>query len=313
MDNNIYLENVTVSFRTPTGTVHAVNHVDMTFKSGEITAIIGETGSGKSVVGMSILRLLESNSVTKGRIIYKNVDLLQVSEKELNQIRGRIIAFVPQNPDTAFNPTMTIGKQIIEGYIYHEEKSKTVGRSHGIEELKKYLFKEPEKIFNSYCFQLSGGMCQRALCAMNTALAPEWIIADEPTKGLDAMIRQQVFQIFHDIKNKKNSNVILITHDLRLAHKLCDTVIVLYAGTILEQGLTSKIFCDPLHPYTCGLIEAQPHRGFLPLPGMPPSLMDLPTGCKFHPRCPDQQGICRLQEPTLQVAKGRLVRCWKYA
>ena len=313
MDNNVYLKDVTISFKTKAGTVHAVNHVDMTFNSGEITGMIGETGSGKSVLGMSVLRLLAANSMITGSIIYKNIDLLQLTEKELNQIRGKIISFIPQNPDAAFDPTMTIGKQIIEGYCYHDKKSTAAGISHGIEQLQNYSFHEPQKAFNSYPFQLSGGMRQRALCAMGTALSPEWIIADEPTKGLDAIIRQQVSQVFQDLKKTTTSSILLITHDLRLAQRICDAVIVLYAGTVLEQGPAGNIFDEPLHPYTCGLIDAQPHRKLLPLSGMPPSLIDLPAGCKFHPRCSCRKDICCLTEPALQEVNGRWVRCWKYA
>lgn len=313
MDNNIYLKNVTVSFTTQIGTVHAINQVDMTINSGEITGMIGETGSGKSVLGMSVLRLLAENSLVTGSIVYKNIDLLQLTEKELNQIRGKIISFIPQNPDAAFDPSMTIGKQIIEGYRYHEKKSKETGISQGIKKLQNYSFYEPQKTFNSYPFQLSGGMRQRALCAMGTALSPEWIIADEPTKGLDGIIRQQVSQTFLDLKKTTNSSILLITHDLRLTQRICDTVVVLYAGTVLEKGPAGNLFNEPGHPYTCGLIDAQPHKKLLPLPGMPPSLIDLPAGCKFHPRCSCRKDICCEKEPSLQKVNGRWVRCWKYA
>jgi len=313
LDNNIYLQDVTISFTTKAGTVHAVNHVDLNVNSGEITGMIGETGSGKSVLGMSVLRLLAANSLISGSIIYKNSDLLQLAEKELNQIRGKVISFIPQNPDAAFDPTMKIGKQIIEGFLYHDKKSKAAGISHGIGQLQNYSFHEPQKTFNSYPFQLSGGMRQRALCAMGTVLSPKWIIADEPTKGLDAIIRQQVSQVFLELKKTANSSILLITHDLRLAQKICDTVIVLYAGTVLEQGPAGKLFDEPLHPYTCGLIDAQPHRKLLPLSGMPPSLINLPAGCKFHLRCSCRKDICCLKEPALLEVNGQWVRCWKYA
>lgn len=313
MDNHIYLENVTVSFPAKAGTVQAVNQVDAVFNRGEITGIIGETGSGKSVLGRAVLRLTAANSRITGRIIYKNADLLQLTEAELNQIRGKTIAFIPQNPDTAFNPTMTIGQQIMEGPVYHKKTSKGAAKLQAIRQLQRYAFPEPHKIVHSYSFQLSGGMRQRALCAMSTALSPEWLIADEPTKGLDAMIRRQVCQLFFDLKENMQVSIIMITHDLRLAQKLCDTIIVLYAGTIFEQGTTGELFQTPLHPYTCGLINAQPHKSLLPLPGMPPSLIDLPPGCKFQPRCPEQTELCRLQEPALQAVNGRRVRCWKYA
>lgn len=309
--HDIYLENVTVTFPTAEGIVQAVNQVSATFRGGEITGIIGETGSGKSVLGMAVLRLLAGNSRISGRIVYKNKDLLQLNEEELQEVRGKQISLIPQNPDTAFDPAMTVGRQIIEGYCYHEKKSWRAGKAHGLQQLQNFAFPEPQKIGNSYPFQLSGGMRQRALCAMGAALSPDWIIADEPTKGLDAIIRQQVSEVFRQLK--KDSSIILITHDLRLAQKFCDTVIVLYAGTILEQGTAGTVFNEPLHPYTCGLIDSQPHRKLLPLPGMPPSLIELPPGCKFHPRCSCQKNICRRQEPALLEVNGRLVRCWKYA
>lgn len=312
LDNHIYLEKVDVSFATKAGVVHAVNRVDVTFYSGQITGMIGETGSGKSVLGMSVLRLMAANSRISGQIRYRGRDLLQLSEQELNQVRGKMIAFVPQNPDTALDPAMKTGKQVIEGYCHHHGKSASDGKAHGLRLLQSYSFHDPQKVFNSYPFQLSGGMRQRALCAIGTALSPGWVIADEPTKGLDAVIRQQVVELFHGLKTA-NSSIILISHDLRLAQKLCDDVIVLYAGTILEQGPAAKLFGEPLHPYTRGLLDAQPHRKLLPLPGMPPSLIQLPAGCKFHPRCPEEKAVCRLEEPVLREADGRLVRCWKYA
>ena len=309
--NDIYLENVTVSFPMAEGIVQAVNQVSATLRGGEISGIIGETGSGKSVLGMAVLRLLAGNSLISGRIVYKNKDLLQLDEEELQEIRGKHISLIPQNPDTAFDPAMTVGRQISEVYCYHEKKSRAAGSAYGLQQLQSFAFREPQTVSNSYPFQLSGGMRQRALCAMGAALSPDWIIADEPSKGLDAIIRQQVAEVFR--KLKQASSIILITHDLRLAQKLCDTVIVLYAGTILEQGPAGTVFNEPLHPYTCGLIDAQPHKKLLPLPGMPPSMIELPSGCKFHPRCSCQKNICRLQEPALQEVNGRLVRCWQYA
>ncbi|SDF31884.1 ABC transporter ATP-binding protein [Sporomusa acidovorans] len=314
MNDNICIKNVTVSFTAKAGIVQAVNHIDAIFNSGEITGIIGETGSGKSVLGLSVLRLLAENSRVTGNIIYQDRDILQLPAQELNQLRGKTIAFIPQNTDTAFNPVMTVGRQIGEGAAYHHNIPQAAARRQAIEQLRRYAFQEPQTVAARYPFQLSGGMRQRALCAMSTALSPKWLIADEPTKGLDAIIRRQVFQLFHDLKASAGISVMLITHDLRLAEKLCDAIFVLYAGTVLEQGTAGEIFAGPLHPYTRGLINAQPHKTLTPLPGMPPSLIDLPAGCKFQPRCSCRKSICRLQEPPLQAINGRRqVRCWQYA
>lgn len=311
MDNHIALRQLTVSFTTKAGTVKAANRIDAIFPGGQISGIVGETGSGKSVLGLSVLGLLPENRIVSGSILYKNRDLLQLPEPEMNALRGKTIAFVPQNPDTALNPVMTVGEQLSEMFTCHGKANPVEARLRAIEQLRRYALSEPQTVFDRYSFQLSGGQRQRLLCAMGSALAPDWLIADEPTKGLDAVLRRQVFQLFQALRETSNLGILLITHDLRLAERLCDTVFVLYAGTVVEQGPAGELFAGPLHPYTQGLINAQPHKALTPLPGMPPSLIDLPAGCKFRPRCRQRTKLCS-QEPALRNVHGRQVRCWQY-
>lgn len=307
---DININNVSIRFKTKEGYVRAVNEVNITFKKERITGLIGETGSGKSVLGMSILKLLASNGEVQGEINYKNQNLLGLKEKEIEKIRGVEIGFVPQNPGTSLNPIMKIKKQLREGFCYHQGDSKKEGEIKALDFLKNFSFENPKAIGKSYPFQLSGGMKQRVLCAMGSELLPPWLIADEPTKGLDAIIRYDVYEVFKKLKESLNISMIVITHDLRLAKKVCDEIAVLYCGRILEEG--SDIFENPKHPYTIGLIEAQPHKNLKPLPGNPQGLIDLPKGCSFHPRCSQAMNRCKVEEPELfKVPKGR-VRCFKY-
>lgn len=311
MGNHIALQRLTVAFTTKAGTVKAANQIDAIFLGGQINGIVGETGSGKSVLGLSVLGLLPENRIVSGSILYKNRDLLQLPEREMNALRGKTMAFVPQNPDTALNPVMTVGAQLSEMFTCHAGTNAAEARLRAGEQMRRYALPSPE-IFDRYSFQLSGGQRQRLLCAIGSALAPEWLIADEPTKGLDAVLRRQVCQLFQALRENSDLGILLITHDLRLAERLCDTVFVLYAGTVVEQGLAGELFARPFHPYTRGLIDAQPHKALAPLPGMPPSLIDLPAGCTFRLRCRQQTTLCS-QQPPLQNVNGRQVRCWQYA
>lgn len=312
MNTDIEIKDLMIHFYTKEGMVKAVDGVDLLLESGKIIGIVGETGSGKSVLGLSILNILADNAKKSGSILYRGKDLLSLDNENIREIRGREISLIPQNPSTAFNPILKIGTQINELYYYHEKETRRSCKIRSLDHLKKFFFNSEERIYNSYNFQLSGGMSQRALTAMGSALNPQWIIADEPTKGLDAVIRKQVYQVFKDLKEEQGVSMLLITHDLMLASRLCDEIIVMYAGKILEKGTSDRVFNNPMHPYTQGLIDAQPSKKLVPLEGIAPSLTNLPTGCRFHPRCKYAKEVCRFEEPQIYTVKGSKVRCYLY-
>jgi len=312
MEEDIKIENLKVYFNTKEGDVKAVDGIDLTLKRGNIIGIVGETGSGKSVLGLSILGLLAKNAKIEGNIFYNNKNLLTLKNQELRKIRGKEIALIPQNPETAFNPIYNVGSQISELFYYHNKEKKSKSKEKTIKILEKFSFKNSNKVYSSYGFQLSGGMKQRVLSAMGMALEPKWIIADEPTKGLDAIIRNQVYDVFKNLKENMGVSMILITHDLMLAKKLCDEVIVMYAGKILEKGSKEDIFENPKHPYTKGLIDAQPNKKLIPLDGVAPSLTNLPDGCRFHPRCKYKKKLCMEKEAKLYKVDSCEVRCFLY-
>lgn len=312
MNTNIEILDLIIHFYTKEGMVKAVDGVDFKFNGGKITGIVGETGSGKSVLGLSILNILANNAKVSGNILYKDKDLLSLDKEGMRKIRGSEISLIPQNPATAFNPVLKVGKHIDELFYYHNDEKKNNCKSKTLNILNKFLFNDVEAVYDSYNFQLSGGMSQRALTAMGMALNPKWIIADEPTKGLDAVIRKQVYKVFKELKDKNGVSMILITHDLFLANNLCDEVVVMYAGKILEQGSKEEIFNNPKHPYTRGLIDAQPSKKLIPLEGIAPSLTNLPQGCRFHPRCKYAKDICRMKEPKMYPVDNAKVRCFLY-
>lgn len=312
MSRDINIKDLKIYFNTKEGKVRAVDGVSVTFQSGKITGIIGETGSGKSVLGLGILNLVSNNSIVSGSILYEDKDLLKLKEKEIREIRGKKMALIPQNPSSSFNPILKVGSHINELFYYHEKEKKSSCKSKSLDILRKFSFSNTDLIYNSYGFQLSGGMSQRVLAAIGTALKPNWVIADEPTKGLDAIIRKQVYEVFYDLRSNMGVSMILITHDLMLAKKLCDEVIVMYAGKIIEKGSKDSIFNRPLHPYTRGLIDSQPNKKLMPIDGIAPSLTNLPKGCRFFPRCKVAIKSCADYEPVLFDVNGSKVRCFIY-
>lgn len=306
----IEISNINVAFKTKEGLVKAVRNISMTLEKGSVFALIGETGSGKSVFGLSLLQLLPSNAAISGEAIYKEKNLLEMNNTEIRGVRGKKISLIPQNPDTSLNPIIKIKRQMEE---ILSDKEKKDSQEKIIDELKKYQLEDPKRVADSYSFQLSGGMKQRVLTASATIRQPDLIIADEPTKGLDVIVRQEVYKIFEKMKRETNIGFLLITHDLIFANKIADKLAVLYAGEVMEIGLSKDIFADPLHPYTKGFIEAQPYKSLKPIPGMPPSLIDIPKGCSFHPRCAKKMPRCSVDEPDLYIVDQRRVRCFLYA
>lgn len=309
---DIVINNLDVCFQVEGGNIQAVDQANIRFKWGQTTGIIGETGSGKSVLGLSILGLLQSNAFVSGDIFYNEYNLTKLSEKELGKIRSKEISLVAQNPAISLNPSMKIGKQIAEAMPKISLKMKEKERQEIINLLQSFGFEEPEKIINTYPYTLSGGMAQRVLTAIAVAAKPSWIIADEPTKGLDPIIRGQVRDIFQTAWQEFNASTIVITHDLLLAHSLCDFIIVMYAGKILETGNAKDFFEKPLHPYSRGLLESLPSRGMNPMKGFSPAFTSLPKGCVFHPRCPVVMDICEKIPPAIVSVGEGSVSCHRY-
>lgn len=298
-----------VEFPTQEGSVHASGDVSFSLAGGEVVGLIGESGSGKSVIGLSILRLLPPSARVDGEIVFRGTDLLSMPEKDLARIRGREIALLPQNPALSLNPLMQNGKQVAEVYEQTGDDQKTV-RTKTLEILRAFSFHDPAGICSAYPHTLSGGMQQRLAASIALSYRPSLLIADEPTKGLDRDVREKTIELFERIKNEFGTAILLITHDLDLAERLCARVVVMYAGEIVETGPTEGVFEKPIHPYTRGLLRARPKNGLIPLQGTSPSLSALPPGCRFAGRCDRADEICSGKHPALsEYSPGRWARC----
>jgi oligopeptide/dipeptide ABC transporter ATP-binding protein len=309
------IRDLVVEFTTEDGTVHAVDGISYDVMPGEILGIVGESGSGKSVSTMSLLGLIPQppGKITSGTAMFKGQDLLTLKKKELRDFRGKEVAMIFQDPMTSLNPVLTIGDQLGEAITSHfPEVKRAEVRSRVVELLSRVGVPNPETRFNQYPHEFSGGMRQRAMIAMSIANSPSLLIADEPTTALDVTIQAQVLDVMKKVMDESpDAATILITHDLGIVAELCDHVIVMYAGHVVESGDINTIFREPRHPYTIGLMNSLPtltggEDRLEPIPGAPPSLINLPTGCPFHPRCFLSAGRerCRTELPALASVEG---------
>ena len=272
-----------VSFDTPEGVVKAVNGMGFEVKAGETLAIVGESGAGKSQLVMAIMGLLAENGSASGKAEFQGRDLMQMTPQELNGIRGRHIAMIFQDPMTSLNPYLTIEKQMVEVVMHHQGLRRDEARAHAVEMLRAVRIPDPEERIRQYPHEYSGGMRQRVMIAMGLLCQPDLLIADEPSTALDVTVQAQITQLVGELSAKTNMAVILITHDLAVVAEICDRVVVMYAGEIVESGSSEDIFYRPLHPYTQGLLASVPRLDRVDdelhaIPGNPPNLLDLPTG-----------------------------------
>jgi len=313
------VRNLRIVFHTLRGTVKAVDGVNLSLDYGDVLGLVGETGSGKTVTGLSILRLLdESAEILSGEIIFEGKDLLKLPLNEMSKIRGKEISMIFQEPKAALNPVIPVGDQVAESFLVHEEIPKSEAKNRVLEMFRKVGLPDPERIYRSYPHELSGGMAQRIVISMALALKPKLLIADEPTSALDVTIQAQIMELFRELIKEFGTSVIYITHDLALAAEISNRIAVIYAGRIAEVADTETIFGNPLHPYTKGLLRAIPNPGgsrgrLYSMEGEIPSLINPPAGCLFHPRCPYKMEICEREIPELEeVERGHEVACFLY-
>ncbi|MDD1689954.1 MAG: ABC transporter ATP-binding protein [Methanoregula sp.] len=302
---------LSVQFEGRDGTVPVLDNIDLEINSGDRVALIGESGCGKTVFGMSVMRLLPSNARVTGSARYAGRDLLLADEREMQQVRGKKIAMISQNSASVLNPVLTIGDQIAESLTIHTScRGKDLHRE-VIALLTSLGIERPEENMQKYPHQFSGGMRERILIAMALACNPDLIIADEPTSGLDALVKAQILELLRTVMQDRT--LLLITHDLGTASALASHTAVMYAGEIVEYGPTQELFTYPLHPYTQGLIAASPSAGFHPIPGVSPAPGQVPPGCWFCPRCTCATDRCSTGHPSLKkTGTNRQVRCLRY-
>jgi len=319
----LQVHNLKTYFFTEDGVVKAVDGVDLSVRPGEVLGLVGESGCGKSVTSLSIMRLIGApGKIIEGEILFDGLDLVKLSEAEMTDIRGNRISMIFQQPQSSLNPVFKVGDQVAEVLNIHQKISKKQSWEHAIELLELVGIPDPQEKAHAYPHELSGGQAQRVMIAMALALNPQLLIADEPTTALDVTIQAQILDLIRALRSEMNTAVILITHDLGVIAEMADQVAVMYAGRIVEETDINTIFEKPLHPYTQGLIESIPVLGEVKerlavIPGSVPNLIDMPQGCRFASRCEArlQYGfeICQEIEPELlPVIHGHAIRCWLY-
>jgi len=313
------VQDLQTHFFTGEGVVRAVDGVTLSVRPGETLGLVGESGCGKTVTALSILRLVPDppGRIVGGTICFDGRDLLRLPEEEMRGIRGCAISMIFQEPMTSLNPVFTVGEQVAEGIRHHQKVSRREAWDRAVEVLRRVKIPDPARRAYEYPHQLSGGLRQRVMIAMALALGPRLLIADEPTTALDVTIQAQIIELLMGLQEEMQMAVILITHDLGVIAETADRVVVMYAGRVVEEASAEQLFETPLHPYTQGLLESLPkleagkrHTRLTAIPGLIPNLLDLPTGCKFAPRCPKVVGDCWPTEPDLrEVRPGHWARC----
>ena len=315
------VRNLKTYFYTDEGVVRAVDGLSYDLHRGETLGIVGESGSGKSVHALSIMRLIPTppGKIVDGEILFEGRNLLRLSDEEMRKIRGNRIAMVFQEPMTSLNPVLTIGEQIAEAIILHQKLDKKAAWQRAIEMLDRVQIPLARERVRDYPHQFSGGMRQRVMIAMALSCNPSILIADEPTTALDVTIQAQILDLMRDLQREFGASIILITHNLGVVAEMCDNVVVMYAGRPIEHTDVRRIFREPKHPYTWGLLHSVPklyerRERLIPIEGQPPSLIDLPPGCTFAPRCPFVMEICvQVDPPDFPVGQGHTAKCYLYS
>ena len=311
------VSNLKVSFYTYRGVVQALNGVDLWMDSGERLGVVGETGCGKSVTSLAVMRLIEQpGEIQEGKVIFNGTNLVELTEEKMNRVRGAEMSMIFQEPRSSLNPVMKVGYQIGESIA----KSKKLKIKHTYPEVKEILRLvglDPERVMNSYPHELSGGMSQRVMIGMGLASHPKLLIADEPTSALDVTIQAQILELLDELARKMGNAVMLITHDMGVVAEFCDKVLVMYAGNSVEYASTARLFEKPLHPYTGGLLQAVPRVGrtdeLKAIKGTVPDLVNPPAGCRFHPRCPHVMDICKSERPPfIEIEPNHYVACYLF-
>ncbi|MCP5060258.1 MAG: ABC transporter ATP-binding protein [bacterium] len=311
------IDDLKTYFRTDDGLVRAVDGVSYDVERGETLAVVGESGCGKSVTALSILRLVAvpPGDYAGGEIRFEGEDLLQVGDDRMREVRGNDIAMIFQEPMTSLNPVFTVGEQIVEVIQLHQKLAAGPARTRAIEMLQRVGIPSPERRIDDYAHQMSGGMRQRVMIAMSLACNPKLLIADEPTTALDVTIQAQILDLLSRLQEEFGMAVLLITHDLGVVAETAQRVVVMYAGKVVEQAGVQELFAGPRHPYTVGLLGALPHLDgagdrLHPIEGNVPDARSMPSGCRFHPRCPVALPRCAEDEPALEGEPEHRVACW---
>ena len=317
------IEDLHTVFNTDGGIVRAVDGIDLSIKPGETLCLVGESGCGKSVTALSVMRLIQEppGKIARGHIWFDGRDLARLNASQMRRIRGNRISMIFQEPMTSLNPVLTLGRQVAEVFQLHQGLSKNDALDSAVEMLRKVRLPDPEKRIREYPYQISGGMRQRVMIAIALACSPVLVIADEPTTALDVTIQAQILELMNDLKKDLNTSILLITHDLGVVAEMAEQVAVMYAGKIVEIADVLQLFDEPAHPYTEGLMAAIPKidepvsadKILQTIPGTVPSLLNLPAGCAYRDRCSRAFDRCAENSPPLfEVSRGHKVRCWLY-